>query len=85
VNGHFLILKGHSLKKGQRYGQFHDLARKLAERKDYYGKEFSWGDSYILDCANRQVTSGNLSTWRAVGTSHHVTVIARSILMRNAS
>jgi hypothetical protein len=66
----WLIFKARNL-RDHGYGQFHQLCRLLVQRAEYSGKSFSWGDQYIDDCAAERVGTGNLTTWRKVGTSHH--------------
>jgi hypothetical protein len=74
----WLILKGKNLKN---YGfkQFHDVSKNLVKNPAYSGRQFSWGDRYISDCANRLVSSGNLTTWRRVGTSHHIAYVTQQL------
>jgi hypothetical protein len=61
------------------FAQFHDICRELITRPEYSGSEFSWGDWYIDECANERVGPGNLTTWRKVGTSHHLACVTRQI------
>jgi hypothetical protein len=61
------------------FAQFHDICRDLIERPEYSGPDFSWGDQYIDECANEGVGTGNLTTWRKVGTSHHLACVTRQI------
>jgi hypothetical protein len=61
------------------FAQFHDICRNLIGRPEYSGPEFSWGDRYIDECANRRVGTGNLTTWRKVGTSHHLACVTHQI------
>jgi len=70
----WLILKGRNL-RDHGYPQFHDVSRFLVRRPEYNGPEFSWGDQYVDDCANERVGTGNLTTWRKVGTSHHLAFV----------
>lgn len=79
---HWLILKGRNVRQ---YGfeQYFDLCRLLVERLEYSGADYSWGDSYIADCAARRVGPGNATTWRKVGTNHHVTLLTREIANLN--
>jgi hypothetical protein len=70
----WLILKGQNL-RDHGYGQFHDLSDTLVSSGEYSGPEFSWGDWFIGECAGRRSSSGNLTTWRAVGTSHHISFV----------
>lgn len=74
----WLILKGKNL-KDYGYKQFHDVSKSLLTNAVYSGPEFSSGDRYIRDCANRVVSSGNLTTWRRVGTSHHIAYVTQQI------
>ena len=74
----WLILKGQNL-RDHGFRQFHDVARALVDAPEYSGPDFSWGDRYISDCANRFVTTGNLTTWRKVGTSHHIAVVTTQL------
>jgi hypothetical protein len=61
------------------YEQFHDVCRTLMKRPEFSGRRFSWGDEYIDECANEQVGTGNLTTWRKVGTSHHLKFSLRQL------
>ena len=67
----WLILKARNL-RDHGYEQFHEVCRVLVQRPEYCGRQFSWGDQYIDDCAAERVGTGNLTTWRKVGTSHHL-------------
>lgn len=70
--------KGRSLKRHS-FEQFRGLSQQIVQHPAYSGAEFSWGDNYILECANGQGRTGNTTTWRRVGTNHHVTFVARQI------
>jgi hypothetical protein len=61
------------------FAQFHDICRDLIDRPEYSGSAFSWGDAYIDECANERVGTGNLTTWRKVGTSHHLACVTHQI------
>lgn len=74
----WLIFKGKSTKK-EGLAQFHSLARSLTRHPDYRGREFSWGDNYVYECANRREGPGNPTTWRSVGTNHHLTLVVDQI------
>lgn len=74
----WLILKGRNL-RDYGYAEFYDVCRELIRRPEYSGSGFSWGDWYIDECANQRVGTGNLTTWRKVGTSHHLAVVTRQI------
>ena len=74
----WLVVKGRNVRQ---YGfeQYFDLCRTLVELPEFYGPTFSWGDEYIARCAAREVGPGNATTWRKVGTNHHITVVVRAI------
>ena len=74
----WLIVKEGSIKK-YGYDQFRDLSDTLRRRPEYYGSTYSWGDNYIDECANCRVGKGNLTTWRQVGTNHHITLVGSQI------
>jgi hypothetical protein len=65
------IVKGRNVRD---YGlqQYQDLCRSLIRLSCFLGGNFSAGDKYIEDCANGIAGTGNLTTWRLVGTNHHV-------------
>jgi hypothetical protein len=75
---HWLIPKGRNL-RAHGYEQFHDVCEVLIERPEYSGKDFSWGDDYIWRCAHRAAGTGNLTTWRKVGTSHHLVFVTEAL------
>jgi hypothetical protein len=70
----WVVFKGRNL-KDHGYDQFHDVCRRVLRAPEYSGNDFSWGDRYIADCASRLVSRGNLTTWRKVGTSHHLAFV----------
>lgn len=75
----FLIFKGKSIKK-HGWGQIRALAQELVSHPEYAGKDYSWGDNYIYNCAtNPNCTTGNAETWRRVGTNHHITFVVNQI------
>lgn len=74
----YWIFKGRSLNRFS-FEQFRVLAQQLVEHPVYSGAEFSWGDDYIQQCASGAGGTGNTTTWRRVGTNHHVTLVARQL------
>ncbi len=74
----WLVLKGQNLRDNG-FAQFHQVCRDLIRRPEYSGGDFSWGDRYIYDCASQRTGPGNLTTWRKVGTSHHVAFAVRQL------
>lgn len=77
----WLILKGNDVRK-KGYEQFNELCRQLIKRAEYCGADFSWGDFYIHKCSNNQDGPGNATTWRQVGTTHHIQFVIRQLANR---
>jgi hypothetical protein len=70
----WIIIKGQGVKiKG--YGQFTDLCKELLKMPEYKGKTFSKGDEYVSDCGSGKEGSGNATTWRWIGLTHHLTFV----------
>lgn len=82
VNDSWLVIKGRSIKL-HTHRQFHQLASLLVSRDDFRGRGFCWGDQYIEDCAQHVAKTGNLTTWRGVGTNHHLTLTAMQVANEN--
>jgi hypothetical protein len=78
IEREWLIVKAGSIKK-YKLTQFRDLSNTLRTRPEYYGIGYSWGDKYISECADYSVRNGNLTTWRQVGTNHHLTLVGNQI------
>ena len=45
----------------------------------YKGKKYSWGDEIIDSTANESKGCGNMTTWKQVGFSHHITLVAAQL------
>ncbi|MBF8964059.1 beta family protein [Pontibacter sp. FD36] len=53
--------------------QHRKLSELLIEESFYQGSDFSWGDKHIFNCYQGSLNkTGNNTTWRAVGTNHHI-------------
>jgi len=82
VGPNWRIYKG---RKNDRRGhaQFYDICAMLLASGEFAGRALSWGDAYVEDAARSAggapvVTTGNATTWRSIGTSHHIaTVVSR--------
>lgn len=58
---------------------YFELSRNLVNSNYYYGPELSWGDAYIKDCADNKKGHGTHTTWRTVGTNHHMKKVVQEI------
>ena len=61
------------------FEQYHKLSQNILASRYYYETAFSWGDGYIQTCSNKSAKTGNLSTWRQVGTNHHIVKVTQDI------
>ena len=75
----WLIVRGHGVRSREGYDQFYGLAAQLVRHPDCCDAGFSWGDWYIRQCAERLQGPGNLTTWRKVGTNHHIAMVVSQI------
>lgn len=73
----YVIYKGDTNKKGGlKIDKVQAGCNILVSSPYYFGKDYSWGDNEINEKASGESTkSGNLTTWRAIGTNHHITFI----------
>ena len=80
----WVVVKGRNVRQ---YGfeQYFDLCETLVQHPSFTGREFSWGDSFIADTAARKSGPGNATTWRKVGTNHHITLVAIQLATLNGS
>lgn len=74
----WVMVKGRSTKDAG-FDQMRDLCGRLVARPEYSGPEFSWGDGYIDRCATSAEGPGNATTWRKIGTSHHIEFVTGQI------
>ncbi len=84
VDDHWYIVKGKNV-RDYGFGQYRELSKKVIDSSYYCGTSFSWGDDYIQKCANGHGKTGNLMTWRQVGTNHHIEKVIRDIASFYAS
>lgn len=78
INDAWLIVKGRNV-RDYKYGQYRGLAKSVLGHASFLGTTFSKGGKYISDCANGTESTGNLSTWRWVGTNHHLEKVVRDL------
>ncbi len=74
----WLVVKGRNVRQFG-FDQYFALSKALVERPEFSGLSFSWGDQYIADCADGITGPGNATTWRKVGTNHHITLVTREL------
>lgn len=74
----WVVLKGRDVRTHS-YDQFRALCQDMMSRPEYKGPSYSWGDKYIGDCGGLGQGPGNATTWRKVGITHHITLVAEQI------
>ena len=58
--------------------QYPKLAKKIMSHASWKTAKFSWGDAYIDSCSRKECV-GNSTNWRAVGTCHHIALVANQL------
>lgn len=78
IDDAWLIIKGPNVRD---YGfeQYRDHCRTLVKTSYFRGSGFSMGDAYIQKCGLGKERTGNLSTWRKVGTNQHLEKVVQDI------
>lgn len=78
---HYLIFKGKTIQKGGlNIENVQYACEQIFNHPFYSGRDFSWGDTEIYNKANEpNPRSGNLTTWRAIGTNHHITLVVNQL------
>ncbi len=79
TDSEWIVVKGHSERKTLGRVQYPVLTSKLVKETGYLGKEYSWGDNYIHECASTGSPTGNGETWVRVDTNHHLTLVGETI------
>lgn len=80
----WFILKGKGVKRSG-FEQFYTLSELLVNSGKYYGENYSWGDKKINQKSKKIGGTGNATTWRQIGTNHHLTVVMNQILSNSPS
>lgn len=77
IEDNWCIVKGRSFRDNQK--QYHELCKRLVASQNFCGADFSYGDEYIQKCSKKEAGCGILSTWRQVGTNHHIVKVTQDI------
>lgn len=78
IDGKWYIGKGTNVRDNG-FGQYVDICKSLVNSGYFLGPAFSKGDKYIYDCSKGQVSTGNLTVWRWVGTNHHIAKVVSDL------
>ncbi|MFC1782423.1 beta family protein [Planctomycetota bacterium] len=72
------IVKGKNV-RDHKFNQYRGLSKQILDSGYFSSATFSWGDKYIQECASGKGKTGNLTTWRQVGTNHHIVKVTQDI------
>ncbi|MEW6652915.1 MAG: beta family protein [Bacteroidota bacterium] len=75
----YIIYRGKGTRQHS-FDQFFQIAESLINSDEYYGKLHCPGDEFIYQCGTEKEKPGSLTTWRWVGTIHHLTVVVNQLL-----
>ncbi len=75
----YIIYRGKGTRQHS-FEQFYSISESLINSEDYYGSDHCPGDKFIFKCGTEKEETGNLKTWRWVGTIHHLTVVVNQLL-----
>lgn len=78
IDDNWLIVKGSNVRDNG-FEQYRQLCKDVINSKHFFGPTYSKGDKYIDDCAKGASSTGNLTTWRWVGTNHHLTKVVQDV------
>lgn len=80
-----LVARGHGPVLQEGNEQYRGLCRQLVARNEFEGRDYSWGDATIADCASGMVSPGAQNVWRGAGTSHHLRFVTSQLQRRQAA
>lgn len=78
VNDGWIIAKGSNVRDNG-FEQYRGCCGTVTASGSYLGASFSPGSEYIERCRSGEGATGNLSTWRWVGTNHHMTKVVHDL------
>ena len=78
IDDGWLIAKGSNVRDNG-FAQYADHCSIVANHDNFLGVGFSAGGDYIKRCGLGIVSTGNLTTWRWVGTNHHITKVVSDV------
>jgi hypothetical protein len=76
INDNWLIVRGEQVRD---LSEYKELCSDLVTHNSFYGTDYSTGDKYIQECSEGIKSTGNHTTWRWVGTNHHLTLVAQDV------
>jgi len=84
IDNAWWIEKGISVRDNG-FEQYRNICRSIIDSGHFCDADYSEGDEYIKECSDGGGSTGNLSTWRWVGTNHHITKVVHDVASFDAS
>lgn len=84
ANDTWIVVKGKNV-RDYGFGQYKQLCAELISHNAFSGRGFSAGDQFIVECAAGSQKTGNLPTWRWVGTNRHLEKVVSDLSSLRAS
>jgi hypothetical protein len=78
IDDAWFIVKGPNV-RDHGFEQYRNHCRTLTKSPYFRNSDFSMGDAYIQNCSLGKEKTGNLSTWRKVGTNQHLEKVVQDI------
>jgi hypothetical protein len=78
VDDGWIIAKGSNVRDNG-YEQYRGCCGAVTRDASYLGAGFSPGSDYIERCQSGAAKTGNLTTWRWVGTNHHIAKVVHDL------
>jgi len=76
----WIIVKGVNVRDNG-FGQYRGCSGTVTGSAHFLGSGFSPGSDYIEQCRDGIASTGSLSTWRWVGSNHHITKVVADLAM----
>jgi hypothetical protein len=79
--GKITYYRGHGLRHPVNdYEQYYELAGRVKSASEYMGRDFSFGDQYIDDVADRSIRHGAPANWVLADMNHHLEYTAMQMI-----
>lgn len=85
IKQHYYVVRGHSLRQGNKGAQMFELAEHLVKSEHFLDSDFSWGDAQIYEKSlartnpHLKVKPGGHTQWIAIDTNHHLAWVIAEI------
>lgn len=78
TNDGWVIAKGPNVRDNG-FAQYKDRCQSVIDSGRFLGAAFSMGSDYVDKCRTGKASTGSLTTWRWVGTNHHIAKVVHDL------